>query len=147
MQDMLDLIQVDLEGKIVWKFNKTEYIEDKGEIPQWMARQHHDYQREGSSVGYYSPNSEPLVDRGNTLILCHENIINSEISQQLLLDDKIIEVNWEGEIIWHWKAKKNILYRDPNMRPVGGAMKVSIVEGVKEYEDKGAFCVISSSER
>lgn len=46
MQDMLDLIQVDLEGKIVWKFNKTEYIEDKGEIPQWMARQHHDYQRE-----------------------------------------------------------------------------------------------------
>ena len=80
MQDMLDLIQVDLEGKIVWKFNKTEYIEDKGEIPQWMAIQHHDYQREGSSVGYYSPNSEPLVDRGNTLILCHENIIDSEIS-------------------------------------------------------------------
>lgn len=30
---------------------------------------------------------------------------------------------------------------------VSGAMKVSIVEGVKEYEDKGAFCVISSSER
>ena len=134
MQDMLDLIQVDLEGKIVWKFNKTEYIEDKGEIPQWMARQHHDYQREGSSVGYYSHNSEPLVDRGNTLILCHENIINSEISQQLLLDDKIIEVNWEGEIIWQWKANehfneldfdeaaKNILYRDPNMRPAGGGM-------------------------
>ena len=73
--------------------------------------------------------------------------------------DKIIEVNWEGEIIWQWKANehfneldfdeaaKNILYRDPNMRPAGGAMKVSIVEGVKEYEDKGAFCVISSSER
>ena len=134
MQDMLDLIQVDLEGNIIWKFNKTEYIEDKGEMPQWMARQHHDYQREGSSVGYYSPNSEPLVDRGNTLILCHENLINNEISQQLLLDDKIIEVNWEGEIIWQWKANehfnelnfdeaaKNILYRDPNMRPASGGM-------------------------
>lgn len=134
MQDMLDLIQVDLEGNITWKFNKTEYIEDKGEMPQWMARQHHDYQREGSSVGYYSPNSEPLVDRGNTLILCHENIINNDISQQLLLDDKIIEVNWEGEIIWEWKANehfnelnfdeaaKNILYRDPNMRPASGGM-------------------------
>ena len=134
MQDMLDLIQVDLEGNITWKFNKTEYIEDKGEMPQWMARQHHDYQREGSSVGYYSPNSEPLVDRGNTLILCHENLINNEISQQLLLDDKIIEVNWEGEIIWEWKANehfnelnfdeaaKNILYRDPNMRPASGGM-------------------------
>lgn len=134
MQDMLDLIQVDLEGNITWKFNKIEYIEDKGEMPQWMARQHHDYQREGSSVGYYSPNSEPLVDRGNTLILCHENIINNDISQQLLLDDKIIEVNWEGEIIWEWKANehfnelnfdeaaKNILYRDPNMRPASGGM-------------------------
>lgn len=134
MQDMIDLVQVDLEGNITWKFDKTEYIKDKGDVPQWMARQHHDYQREGSAVGYYSPNSEPLVDRGNTLILCHENVINKEISQQVLLDDKIIEVNWEGEIIWEWKANehfnelnfdedaKNIIYRDPNMRPAGGGM-------------------------
>ena len=26
--------------------------------PRWMARQHHDYQREGNPVGYYVPGME-----------------------------------------------------------------------------------------
>lgn len=134
MQDMLDLVQVDWDGNIVWKFNQLEYIEDQGETPQWMARQHHDYQREGNPVGYYVPGQNPLVDEGNTLILCHENVINKKISEKLLLDDKIIEVTWDGKIVWEWNANehfselgfdeaaKNILYRDPNMRPAGGGM-------------------------
>lgn len=134
MQDKVDLVQVDWEGNITWKFNKNEFVEDEGEKPEWMARQHHDYQREGSSVGYYSPNDKPLVNSGNTLILCHKNIINLDISEKLLLDDKIIEVNWDGNIIWEWNASehfhelgfdegaKNILARDPNMRPAGGGM-------------------------
>lgn len=134
MQDMVDLVQVDWDGNIVWQFNQHEYIQDPGEEPQWMARQHHDFQRQGSTVGYYAPNQEPLVDKGNTLILCHENVKNPKISEKLLLDDKIIEVTWEGKIVWEWKANehfdelgfdeaaKNILHRDPNMRPAGGGM-------------------------
>lgn len=134
MQDKIDLVQVDWEGNITWKFNNNEFVEDEGEKPEWMARQHHDYQREGSSVGYYSPNDKPLINSGNTLILCHKNLINLDISEKLLLDDKIIEVNWEGAIIWEWNASehfhelgfdegaKNILARDPNMRPAGGGM-------------------------
>lgn len=134
LQDMIDLVQVDWEGNITWKFNKNEYIEDPGESPSWMARQHHDYQREGSSVGYYTPGQEPLTDRGNTLILTHVNVINKKISEKPLLDDKIIEVDWEGNIIFEWSANehfselgfdeaaKNILARDPNMRPVGEGM-------------------------
>ncbi|AFS77791.1 arylsulfotransferase domain-containing protein [Gottschalkia acidurici 9a] len=134
MQDMTDLVQVDWDGNIVWRFNKLEYIEDPGEEPQWMARQHHDYQREGNTVGYYAPDQEPLVDGGNTFILCHENVKNLDISEKLLLDDKIIEVTWDGEIVWSWNANehfhelgfdeaaKNIIYRDPNMRPAGGGM-------------------------
>lgn len=134
MQDMIDLVQVDWDGNIIWKFDHKEFIEDEGETPQWMVRQHHDYQREGSSVGYYAPGSEPLVDKGNTFILCHENVKNSKITEKLLLDDKIIEVTWEGKIVWEWNANehfdeldfnesaKNILYRDPNMRPAGGGM-------------------------
>ena len=39
-----------------------------------MARQHHDYQREGNPVGYYAPGMDPMVERGNTLILCHKNV-------------------------------------------------------------------------
>lgn len=134
MQDQIDLVQVDWDGNIVWKFNRYEYIEDPGEEPQWMARQHHDYQREGNPVGYYVPGMDPLVDRGNTLILCHKNLVNPKISDKLLIDDVIIEVTWDGEIIWEWicsdhfdeygfsEAAKNIMCRNPNIRPVGGGM-------------------------
>jgi hypothetical protein len=134
MQDMTDLVQVDWDGNIVWKFNKHEYIEDPGEEPQWMARQHHDYQREGNPVGYYVPGMEPKIDEGNTLILCHKNLRNPKISDKILLDDVIIEVDWDGNIVWEWsvnehfddlgfdEAGKNVLFRNPNMRSAGGGM-------------------------
>ncbi|NDL68446.1 aryl-sulfate sulfotransferase [Anaerotalea alkaliphila] len=134
VQDQVDLVQVDWDGNVVWKFDRLEYIRDPGEEPRWMARQHHDYQREGSSTGYFSPAQSPLTDRGNTLILVHANVRNTNISEKLLLDDKIIEVDWEGNIVWEWsphehfdelgfdEAARNILYRDPNHRPSGGGM-------------------------
>ncbi|MEG6616680.1 aryl-sulfate sulfotransferase [Peptococcaceae bacterium 1198_IL3148] len=134
MQDQTDLVQVDWDGNIVWKFDQNEFIEDPGEEPQWMARQHHDYQREGNPVGYYVPGMDPEVDGGNTLILCHRNVFNHKISDKVLLDDTILEVDWEGNIVWEWncnehfdelgfdEAAKNLLFRDPNMRPAGGGM-------------------------
>jgi thiol-disulfide isomerase/thioredoxin len=134
VQDMVDLVQVDWDGKVVWEFNKYEYIEDSGEEPRWMARAHHDYQREGSSTGYYSPDQEPMIESGNTLLLVHKNVYNNEISDKQLLDDVIIEVNWKGEIIWEWACNehfeelgfseeaKNVLFRNPNMRKAGGGM-------------------------
>ncbi len=79
-QDQLDLIQVDWDGNIVWKFDHTEEICDDGRNKTWQARQHHDFQREGSSVGYYAPGAEPKVDSGKTLILTHENV-RTEISR------------------------------------------------------------------
>lgn len=133
-QDMLDLVQVDWDGNIVWSFDGNEYIEDQGETPRWMARQHHDYQREGSPVGYYAPGLEPKVDEGNTIILTHEDVHNEDISDKTLLDDKIIEINWKGEILWQWKASdhfeelgfseiaKKTLFDSPNDR---GFMGVS----------------------
>ncbi len=64
-----------------------------------MARQHHDYQREGNPVGYYVPGMDPLTDGGNTLILAHKNVTNSKISEKELLDDVIIEATWEGKVV------------------------------------------------
>jgi hypothetical protein len=134
MQDQIDLVQVDFDGKIVWKFNQWEFIEDPGEEPRWMARQHHDYQRQGNPVGYYVPGLDPLVDRGNTFLLCHKNVVKPEISDKRLLDDAIIEVTWEGDVIWEWlcsdhfeelefsEEARNILCRNPNMVPAGGGM-------------------------
>jgi hypothetical protein len=134
MQDHLDLVQVDWEGNIVWRFNKYEYIEDPGEEPQWMARQHHDHQREGNPVGYYVPGMDPLAENGNTFLLSHKNLKNPKISDKPLVDDTIIEVTWDGEIVWEWicsdhfeemdfsEEAKNIMCRNPNWRPSGGGM-------------------------
>ena len=131
-QDQSDLTQIDWDGNVVWSFNKKQYIEDSESEKYWLARQHHDYQREGNPVGYYVPGMECKVDGGNTLILCHEDVYNKRISDKRLLDDCIIEVDWEGNIIWKWNVnehfkeldfsefQKSALFRNPNYHPVGG---------------------------
>jgi hypothetical protein len=132
MQDYLDVVQVDWEGKVVWRFDKYEYIADPGQEPRWMARHHHDFQREGNPVGYHVPGMDPVATGGNTLILCHKNLRHSDISDKLLLDDSFIEVDWNGEIVWEWvlsehfhefdwsEEARNILFRNPNVRNCGG---------------------------
>ena len=141
-QEAPELIQVNWDGEIVWKFDRTELVleeeeggeddEDGGE-PTWMARQHHDWQREGSPVGYYAPDAEPLVDRGRTLILAHRNVLKPEISDKLLEDDYILEVSWDGDILWDWLASdhldeldfseeaRNTLHRFPNWNEERGS--------------------------
>ena len=96
-QDQTDLVQVDWEGNIVWRFSRLEHIADPGQEPRWYVRQHHDFQREGNPVGYYVPGQTPANDRGKTLLLVHADVHNPKISDQALLDDKLIEVSWEGE--------------------------------------------------
>jgi len=133
-QDNVDLVQVDWDGNIVWKFNKYELVRDPHRRQTWMARQHHDFQREGNPVGYYVPGMDPLVDRGNTLMACHKNLRNANISDKLLLDDTIIKVSWDGDIVWEWicsdhfeemgfsEEAKNVLARNPNVVKAGGGM-------------------------
>lgn len=125
--DQIDVVQADWDGNIVWKFDQYEYIEDPGQEGMWMARQHHDYQREGNPVGYYAPGMDPGTDSGNTLILGHKNLIHTGISDKPLLDDVIYEVTWDGDIVWEWvcsehfeemdfsEAAKNAMCRNPTM--------------------------------
>ena len=96
------LAEVDWDGNVVWKFRHYERIQDGRRKARWMARQHHDYQREGNPVGYYAPGMEPLLAGGNTLILCHKNVSHKGISEKPILDDTFIEVSWEGKVIWEW---------------------------------------------
>ena len=70
--------------------------------------------------------------RGKTLLLVHEDVRNPQISDQALLDDKLVEVSYDGEILWSWNAHKHFdelgfddaakttLFRDPNLRKLGG---------------------------
>jgi len=130
-QDEGNLVQVDFDGNIVWEFNKLEFIEDPGYEGRWLARAHHDYQREGNSVGYYAPGQEPKTNSGNTLILAHRDVNKPEISQHNLLDDVIVEVDWEGNIVWEWafsdhfdelgfsEEAKAVIQKEPNLRFFG----------------------------
>ena len=79
MQDGVNLIEIDYDGNIVWEFDHFENIDDPGRDHRWMARQHHDYQREGNPVGYYVPGMDAKPLSGNTLILVHQTINTSLI--------------------------------------------------------------------
>ena len=109
-QETPELVQLNWDGEVVWKFDHTELVEpdEEGEPARWMARQHHDWQREGSPVGYYAPDAEPLVDRGRTLILAHKDVLKPEITDKLLGDDYILEVTWDGDILWDWLASDHV---------------------------------------
>ena len=107
-QDMVDLIQVDWDGNTVWKFDHYDFIRDPERQPRWMARQHHDYQREGNPVGYYVPGMEPLCDSGKTLILSHRDVEEPAVSRRPLIDDSILEVSWDGKAAWEWNCREHI---------------------------------------
>jgi len=153
-QDMVDLVQVDWDGNIVWKFDKYDFISDPGHEPAWMARQHHDYQREGNPVGYYVPGMDARVDGGKTLILCHKNVENRAISRYPLLDDIIIEVTRDGSIVWEWQCSEHfaefgfseearrIIFENPNLTgetKIGDWMHINSISvlGPNPWFEKG----------
>lgn len=133
MQDGVNLMQISYDGEVEWEFDHFDYIADPGHDHHWMARQHHDFQREGQAV-YYVPGEQPKIDSGKTLILGHRTIHNPAISDKKLLDDVIYEVSWEGEILWEWsvadhfadlgfdESAKNVLARNPNLLQADGGI-------------------------
>lgn len=107
-QEAFALLQVNWKGEVVWKFDRTELVEETGKPGTWMARQHHDWQREGSAVGYFAPGALPKTSGGRTLILTHKNVTKPAISDKLLEDDRLIEVGWDGTIGWEWLASDHV---------------------------------------
>lgn len=117
-QESVTLKILDWDNELVWEFNrfeqvKTEVVEDEngetsGGETIWASRHHHDWQREGSPVGYYAPDQEPVIENGKTMILAHKNVIAPAVSDKRLEDDYIYELNAEGEITWDWLASDHI---------------------------------------
>lgn len=98
------VVQVDWDGNVVWKSNRGDEVTLRDGTTQWMARYHHDIQREGAPVGYYVPDMPPKVTNAKTLFLSNTDSKRPEISDFNLLDDRVVEVDWEGNIIWTWCA-------------------------------------------
>src|SRR5687767_5115204 len=106
-QESLELIQRDFDGKVVWQFNRSEQIKTpQGMI--WSARQHHDWQRDDFPAGYYSPDYTPSTALRTTLILAHAERMQPKVADVMLGDDRLIEVNARGEIVWEWLAGDHI---------------------------------------
>lgn len=131
--DGVELVQLDWDGRLIWRFDRYEEVRDTGKDPIWMARQHHDFQREGNPVGYFVPGMDPHVNQGHTLILSHKNLRNPKITDKLLVDDVIYEVTWDGKIVWEWlfsdhfdelgfsEEAKSTLYRHPGWNEQRGS--------------------------
>ena len=97
--DTIELIQLSWDGLEEWSFTNW----DSGSANIMMSRQHHDFQREGNPVGYYSPCYE-FDDNGNTLILAHKDVTDTGIIKDSIIDDVIYEVDWQGNILFEWYA-------------------------------------------
>ena len=107
-QEAIAVVQMDWNGTLVWKFERTDLVDVAGKGPVWASRQHHDWQREGSSVGYYAPDARPLVSGGRTLILAHKNVTKPAITDKRLEDDYMMEVSWDGKVVWEWLASDHV---------------------------------------
>ena len=107
-QESLELIQRDFDGNVTWRFSRNEQITTREGATNWSARQHHDWQRQDFPAGYYSPESTPAIDGGTTLILTHTNRTQPKVAEVLLEDDRLIEVSWNGDIVWEWVAGDHI---------------------------------------
>jgi len=107
-QETVALIQQTWDGEEVWRFDRAEQVQTEDGETIWSARQHHDWQRQGSAVGYFAPDSAPSTSGGRTLILAHKNVMAPAVSDKRLEDDYIYEVSWDGEILWEWLASDHI---------------------------------------
>ncbi len=117
-QESIALIEYNWEGEEVWRFDRLDMLaaatsddeaeQDDDASAVWAARQHHDWQRTGNPVGYYSPELIPQSSSGNTLIVGHKNLVNLAVSDKRLEDDYLYEVSWDGEVLWEWLASDHI---------------------------------------
>lgn len=99
-----ELRQVSPQGDILWSYRN---------FFRNSAKQHHDYQLDGSNpVGYYVPGMEMVgpSEGGNMLVLSH--IIHKRSEQDVrrgrLEDDVIYEIDPSGNVLWEWHAKDHI---------------------------------------
>jgi hypothetical protein len=105
-QEAAELVQKDFDGKVLWRFDHSEQITTNGAM-RWSTRQHHDWQREDFPAGYYSPGVNPGMG-ANTLLLTHTNRVQPKVSTANLEDDRILEIAWDGKILWEWIASDHV---------------------------------------
>ena len=98
-QESTELIQRDFDGKVIWQFSRNEQITTREGSTIWSARQHHDWQRESFPAGYYSPETTPAVEGGNTLIPTHADRKQPKVADGARRRPPHRGA-WKGDIVW-----------------------------------------------
>ena len=75
------MAQYDVNGNLFYEWDNFELERSE------FAALHHDMVR---------------LENGNTLVICLSIANVPEISPKTLLDDCLIEVDWEGNVVWEW---------------------------------------------
>ena len=101
------MLQVDWDGNVVWSYYKNKEMKDENGNPVMASCHHHDFEREGTASGCYTPASEPKKS-GKTILLTHNHIYDLRISDKLLLDERIIEIDEDGKLLWEWNASEHL---------------------------------------
>ncbi len=123
------LFELDWDSNVVWPPNGAtvlganggRFCDPEGQViglgtdalGRPVNQQHHDLQREGNPVGYYSPSQSAEIGGGKTLILAQDLPPLSEtthISNFPLYSDKIVEVDVDSagtHVVWEWRAHEH----------------------------------------
>ncbi|MBS5522307.1 MAG: aryl-sulfate sulfotransferase [Clostridiales bacterium] len=104
----MKLVQVDWNGNVVWDYSNNQLVKENDGRETMASCHHHDFEKEGCAAGYYSPCCQPLTGDGNVLLLTHKRVWDLKISDKSLLDERIIEVDKDGETVWEWNAHEHI---------------------------------------
>ncbi|MCP5146402.1 MAG: aryl-sulfate sulfotransferase [Gammaproteobacteria bacterium] len=107
-QEGTELRQEDFNGNTTWRFDSNEQIPAESGGTRPSARQHHDWQRSDFPAGYYSPSFTPAAEGVTTLLLTHTTHTVPAVADIELEDDRLIEIDWQGNIRWEWKASDHI---------------------------------------
>jgi hypothetical protein len=107
-QEALALVARDYDGRELWRFDRNVQIETQDKQKVWSARVHHDWQRTDFPAGYYSPSVEPKATGGKTLLLTHVDANDPAVADKTLEDDRLIEIDASGKIVWEWQASRHI---------------------------------------
>ena len=104
---VLEMIQADWDGNVIWRYSRNQEIVLPDGTRRYAALQHHDFQRQPSPTGYYAPDLDPWTDHGNTILLTYRRLYASHISDKELRDERILELDWQGNAVWTWDSNEH----------------------------------------
>lgn len=106
-QESRALVARDFAGTELWRWDQAEGIDLDGNHVM-SGRQHHDWQSSTFPAGYPSPGVMPSLSGARRLLLTHTTLGNAAIADRVLEDDRLVELDEAGRVLWQWRASDHV---------------------------------------